>query len=158
MMRELAAFQARLATPFAVLGVRTCGAVLTDIEYLPPGAPELAPLDRVAERTCRQLERWLDDPGFAFDLPCAASGTPFQIAVWRAIAAVPVGATCTYGELAKRLRTAPRAVGNACGANRLPIVIPCHRVVGAGGLGGFMQAAAGFPLDVKRWLLAHESR
>lgn len=157
-MRELAAYQARLATPFAVLGVRTGGELLTGIEYLPHGSPTLAPLDALAERACRQLERWLDDPHYVFDLPYELNGTDFQSRVWRAIATIPVGSTRTYGEVARLLGTAPRAVGAACGANRLPIVIPCHRVLGASGLGGFMQAAAGFPLDVKRWLLAHELR
>lgn len=157
-MRELAAYQARLATPFTVLGVRTCGERVTDIEYLPRGSPTLAPLDALAERTCRQLECWLDDPHYRFDVPYELTGTDFQTRVWRAIGTIPIGATRTYGEIARLLRTAPRAVGAACGANRLPILIPCHRVLGATGLGGFMQAAAGFPLDIKRWLLAHEAR
>ena len=154
----LEAFQARLATPFAVLGIRTSGALLTDIEYLPVGAPVLDPLDRLAERTCRQIERYLRDPEYAFDLPFEYRGSDFQCKVWRAIASIPVGETRRYADLAKLLRTAPRAVGNACGANRLPIVIPCHRVVAAQGLGGFMRSRDGFPLDIKRWLLTHEAR
>ena len=154
----LEAFQARLATPFAVLGIRTSGGLLTDIEYLPVGAPVLAPLDRLAERTCRQIERYLRDPDHVFDLPFEYRGSDFQCKVWRAIASIPVGETRRYADLAKILRTAPRAVGNACGANRLPIVIPCHRVVAAQGLGGFMRSRDGFPLDIKRWLLAHEAR
>jgi methylated-DNA-[protein]-cysteine S-methyltransferase len=76
--------------------------------------------------------------------------------VWHALMKIPAGRPTTYGALAQRLGTAPRAVGQACGANPLPILIPCHRVVAAGGLGGFMHAASGAPLDVKTWLLAHE--
>jgi methylated-DNA-[protein]-cysteine S-methyltransferase len=72
--------------------------------------------------------------------------------------AIPAGQSATYGARAKRLGTAARAVGQACGANPLPILIPCHRVVAAHGLGGFMHSAAGAPLDVKTWLLAHERR
>lgn len=151
-------YQAKWRAPFAVLGIRTSGAWLTDIEYLPVGSPTLAPLDRLSERVCRQLERYLDDPAYRFNLPFEYRGTPFQCAVWKAIASIPPGATRRYSDLARVLRTAPRAVGNACGANRIPIVIPCHRVVAAQGLGGFMRSRDGFPLDIKKWLLDHESR
>jgi methylated-DNA-[protein]-cysteine S-methyltransferase len=149
-------YTARMATPFAVLVVRTSGDKLTAIEYLPRGAATLAPLDRLAERACRQIERYLDDPGFRFDLPFDYRGTEFQCRVWRAIHAIPSGRTLTYVNIARRLRTAPRPVGGACGANRIPLVIPCHRVLGASGIGGFMNARSGFPLEVKRWLLRHE--
>lgn len=150
-------YQAKWQAPFAVLGIRTSGDLLTDIEYLPVGAPTLAPLDRLAERVCRQLARYVDDPAYRFDLPFEYRGTDFQCKVWRAIASIPLGSTRSYSEIARLLRTAPRAVGNACGANRLPIVIPCHRVVAASGLGGFMRSRAGFPLDIKKWLLEHEA-
>ena len=152
----LETFQARLATPFAVLGIRTVGERLTDIQYLPKGAATLAPLDRSAERVCRQIERYLDDPEFRFDLPFDYRGTAFQCKVWRAISRIPSGRTLTYLGIAKQLETAPRPVGGACGANRIPLVIPCHRVLGSNGIGGFMNARGGFPLEVKRWLLNHE--
>jgi len=145
-----------MAAPFAVLGIRTAGDRLAGIEYLPRGAATLAPLTRLAEQVCRQIERYLDDPDFRFDLPFDYHGTEFQCRVWRAIHAIPSGRTLSYVDLARRLRTAPRPVGGACGANRIPLVIPCHRVVGSGGIGGFMHARGGFPLEVKRWLLRHE--
>jgi len=149
-------YSARLATPFAVLGIRTAGATLAGIDYLPKGAATLAPVNRFAERVCRQLERYLDDPEYRFDLPFDYRGTDFQCRVWRAIHAIPSGRTLTYRDVARQLHTAPRPVGGACGANRIPLVIPCHRVLGSGGLGGFMNARSGFPLEVKRWLLRHE--
>ena len=145
-----------MAAPFAVLGIRTAGDRLAGIEYLPRGAATLAPLTRLAEQVCRQIERYLDDPDFRFDLPFDYRGTEFQCRVWRAIHDIPSGRTLSYVDIARRLRTAPRPVGGACGANRIPLVIPCHRVVGSGGIGGFMHARGGFPLDVKRWLLKHE--
>jgi len=145
-----------MATPFAVLGIRTAGESLTGIEYLPHSAATLAPVNRFAERVCRQLEHYLDDPGFRFDLPFDYRGTDFQCRVWRAISGIPRGRTLTYVDIARQLRTAPRPVGGACGANRIPLVIPCHRVLGSNGLGGFMNAKSGFPLEVKRWLLRHE--
>jgi methylated-DNA-[protein]-cysteine S-methyltransferase len=147
---------ARLKTPFAVLGIRTVGARVTDIEYLPAGAATLAPLNALAERTCVEIERYLDDPEYRMRLPFELEGTAFQCRVWKAIAGIQAGRTLTYTDLARALRTAPRPVGGACGANRLPLVIPCHRVVGANGIGGFMNARSGTPLDIKRWLLRHE--
>ncbi|MBI2294933.1 MAG: methylated-DNA--[protein]-cysteine S-methyltransferase [Betaproteobacteria bacterium] len=152
----LEAFQAKFPAPFAVLGICTAGERLTDIEYLPRGVATLAPLNRLAERVCRQVERYLDDPEFRFHLPFEYHGTGFQCRVWRAISGIPSGSTLTYVAIARRLGTTPRPVGGACGANRIPLVIPCHRVLGSNGLGGFMNARSGFPLEVKRWLLRHE--
>ena len=85
-----------------------------------------------------------------------ADGTPFRQRVWQAIHAIPSGRTLTYGELARKLNSAPRAVGGACGDNRIPLVIPCHRVVASGGIGGFMHASGGDPIAIKQWLLRHE--
>jgi methylated-DNA-[protein]-cysteine S-methyltransferase len=96
------------------------------------------------------------DPQFRFDLPLASHGTLFQRRVWGKIAAIRAGRTRSYGELARELRSAPRAVGQACGANPLPLVVPCHRVLAAAGIGGFAHCEGGFHLSVKRWLLAHE--
>lgn len=152
-----AGYAARLRTPFAVLGIRTCGDALTGVDYLPLTVRALAPRDALAARTVAEIGRYLADPRHVFTLPLAAAGTPFQHAVWAAIAAIPAGESRTYGELARGLRTAPRAVGNACGANPIALVVPCHRVVGSrGALGGFMGTAAGDPLAIKRWLLVHE--
>ena len=152
----LESYQAKISTPFAVLGVRTVGEVLTDIEYLPRGGATLAPLNKLAERVCRQIERYVDDPHYRFKLPFDYRGTDFQCRVWREIAKVPAGKTITYKALAQRLGSAPRPVGGACGRNRLPLLIPCHRVLASSGIGGFMQARAGDPIAIKTWLLRHE--
>lgn len=152
----LETYQARHPTPFAVLGIRTAGERLEGIDYLPRGAATLDPLTRFAERACRQIDRYLDDPAFRFDLPFDYTGSDFQCRVWRAIHAIPSGRTLTYKELARQLRTAPRPVGGACGANRIPLVIPCHRVLASGGIGGFMHSRRGPGIEIKRWLLRHE--
>lgn len=152
----LDSYSARIAAPFAVLAIRTSGERLTGIEYLPRGAATLEPVDRFAERVCRQIERYLDDPGFRFDLPFDYRGTEFQCRVWRAVHDIPSGRTLTYVDIARRLRTAPRPVGGACGANHLPLVIPCHRVVASSGIGGFMHSRRGPGIEIKRWLLRHE--
>jgi len=149
-------YQARYAAPFAVLGIRVAGGLLTDIDYLPVGAATLSPVNPLAEKICRQIARYLDDPQFRFSLPFAFHGTVFQTKVWRAICAIPSGSTLTYLDMAEELGTAPRPVGGACGANRIPLVIPCHRVVATHGLGGFMNTRSGPPLQIKRWLLKHE--
>jgi len=152
----LESFHARLPTPFAVLGIRTAGELLNGIEYLPRGVATLAPTNNLATKVCRQLERYLDDPEFRFDLPFEFAGTAFQQRVWQAICAIPSGKTLTYLDIARQLKSAPRPVGGACAANRIPLVIPCHRVVASGGIGGFMHARGGAPLEIKRWLLRHE--
>ncbi|MGH8850019.1 MAG: methylated-DNA--[protein]-cysteine S-methyltransferase [Casimicrobiaceae bacterium] len=150
-------YAAKLKAPFAVLGIRTAGGAVTGIDYLPKGERSQAPGSALAERACRQLERYFADPEFRFSLPLAAQGTSFRRAVWDALATIPVGESRTYGELARSLHTAPRAVGGACGANPIALVIPCHRVVGSqGSLGGFMGVTAGDPIAIKRWLLTHE--
>ncbi|MEW5707691.1 MAG: methylated-DNA--[protein]-cysteine S-methyltransferase [Pseudomonadota bacterium] len=150
--------QARLAAPFAVLGVAIEEDRLVGIDYLPRGTPSLAPRSLLAREACRQLRAYLQDPGFRFELPVHLSGTPFQRRVWEALRTIPSGETVSYAELARALCTSPRAVGSACGANPVPLVVPCHRVVATHGLGGFMHAREGVPLAIKRWLLIHERR
>lgn len=151
-------YQARLVMPCAVLGICTEEEWLTDIDYLTLGIPPLAPTNPLAEEVCRQLLAYLDDPTFVFDLSLHISGTLHQQRVWEAIQQIPCGSTRSYADIARQLHSAPRAVGQACGANRLPIIVPCHRVVAKnGGLGGFMHASDGIPLNIKRWLLKHES-
>lgn len=150
-------YAAKFRAPFAVLGIRTGGGAVTGVDYLPLSERAAAPSDPVAERACRQVERYLADGEFRFNLPLAPAGTAFQRRVWDSLSAIPVGESRTYGELARRLRTAPRAIGGACGANPIALVIPCHRVVGThGSLGGFMGVTDGDPIAIKRWLLAHE--
>jgi len=110
---------------------------------------------RVLVAAARQLDAYFDGDLVTFDLPLELNGTEFDLQCWRALAAIPYGQTVSYGEQARRLglhREAARAVGAANGRNPLPIVLPCHRVIGAdGSLTGF-----GGGLHVKRFLLEHE--
>lgn len=142
--------------PVMKVGVRTHEGRVVGIRYLPPSVPAQAPGSALAERAVRQLERYRDDPDTAFDLPLLVQGSEFQRRVWDAMCAIRRGRTRTYGELALELGGEARAVGQACGDNRLPIVIPCHRVVAAGGIGGFSHSTDGFLIEAKRWLLLHE--
>ncbi len=122
-----------------------------------PAAEPLGPRDDAGFADVRdQLAEYFAGRRTSFDLTLRASGNPLQQAVWQLIAAIPYGATRTYGDLARDLgdRTLAQAVGAACGRNPLPVVVPCHRVVGAdGSLVGF-----GGGLDRKRFLLDLEHR
>lgn len=138
------------------VAVRTRGARVVEIRYLAPGTDTVPPANPLAEEAAWQLERYREDPDARFDLPLAIEGTPFQRRLWEALCAIPRGTTLTYGELGRRLGAPARAVGQACGDNRLPIVIPCHRVVAANGVGGFAHSSRGWLIEAKRWLLAHE--
>jgi methylated-DNA-[protein]-cysteine S-methyltransferase len=151
-------FCAIVPAPFGAIGIRTLDARVRELVYLPPHFGERAPRDACAEQTARQVEQYLADPDFVFDLPLLEVGSAFQRRVWDAISAIPRGSVRTYGQLAKLVGSAPRAVGQACGANWFPLIIPCHRVTAAGGLGGFSNQddENGFHLSVKRWLLLHE--
>ncbi len=151
-------FSAIVEAPFGAVGIRTEPGIVRELVYLPRQFNEKEPADQLAERVARQVQRYLDEPDFRFDLPLAEVGTAFQHKVWGVISAIPRGEVLTYGQVAKLIRSAPRAVGQACGANWFPLVIPCHRVTASGGLGGFSNHddETGFHLGVKRWLLAHE--
>ena len=92
-----------------------------------------------------------------FEIPFLfADGTDYQARVWDQIRKIPYGATQTYGEIAKIIKSGPRAVGNACRCNNLLLIVPCHRVVSATGLGGFMGDSDGSLVKRKQWLLKHE--
>lgn len=125
-----------------------------DVRNVPiVGAGFSRPNDALDE-VVSQLEEYFEGKRRAFDLPLAPQGTPFQQRVWRALLDIPYGETISYGELASRIgnKAASRAVGLANGRNPLPIVIPCHRVIGSNGkLTGY-----GGGLPIKQQLLALE--
>jgi methylated-DNA-[protein]-cysteine S-methyltransferase len=149
-------FDAIIAAPGFSLGLCCNAHAVTRIHFLAP-RPTKPPALPLAVEAARQLHAWLADVRFAFDLPLAPQGTPFQLRVWTQISAIALGKTSSYAELAQAINSAPRAVGGACGANPLPIVVPCHRVIASdGSLGGFSRAKGGFFLEIKRWLLARE--
>jgi methylated-DNA-[protein]-cysteine S-methyltransferase len=111
----------------------------------------------MAQKLHETIQHYLQDPTKLNPLPLAPAGTPFQQKVWQAICRIPPGQTLTYTELAHQVSSGARAVANACGANPIPLFIPCHRVVAANGLGGFMKGRKSDSLNIKRWLLKHEA-
>lgn len=149
-------FHRLLDTPVGTLRLVGSGAGLVEIGL--PGAEGMpSPRDDHAlAQAARQLEAWFAGERTTFDLPLAPTGTPFQKAVWGALVGIPFGETRTYGQLATELGRpgSARAVGAANGANPLPIVVPCHRVIGAdGSLTGYSGG-----LELKRRLLELEHR
>lgn len=118
-----------------------------------PAPPEFGPQDdSVAPAAVAQLDEYFAGTRTEFELELEPHGSEFQLAVWRAIAAIPFGETRSYGEIAAAVGSSARAVGGACGRNPHAVVVPCHRVLAADrtlhGYGG--------GLAVKRWLLTHE--
>lgn len=118
------------STPHGPLTVFEDDGALVAIEWGQGPDPTSSP---VLDAAREQLGAYFQGRRRQFDLPLRPTGTPFQLRVWEVMRAIPFGSVRTYGALARELGSAPRAVGQACGRNPLPIVIPCHRVVGAGG-------------------------
>lgn len=134
------------------MGLRSDGGALTCCHWAYAPAAE-SPSDAVTAEAARQLREYFAGRLREFSLPLAPAGTPFQLRVWEELARIPYGQTITYGELARRIGRpgACRAVAGACGANPLAIIIPCHRVVAANGIGGFAAS-----LEAKSRLIALE--
>lgn len=151
-------YQLKFALPFVVLAVRCDESFVFSVDYLPGRARALPPQNLLAKECARQFAAYLRQPRrHRFDLPLLPAKMPYQRRVRRLMQKVDGGRTVTYGEVAQRLgNSSPRAVGGACRANALPLIVPCHRVVAANGLGGFMGAGGKDKLLVKKRLLQLE--
>lgn len=148
-------YDALINTPFGAIAISAHANQLA-IEFLTesPSSSNQKSKHPLVAQAYEQIIQYLQKPT-PLHLPISLHGTEYQQRVWQAIASIPLGQTRTYGQLARQIGSGPRAVANACGANMLPLVIPCHRVVAQNGLGGFMQSKAN-GLQVKKWLLKHE--
>jgi len=149
-------YDAVISTPVGRIGVMMENDALADVSFLDETTTLHAPRTTAAKKVCQQLRLYFTNPRHSFHVPLTLSGTAFQQRVWRALRRIPAGQTLSYGALARKLATSARAVGNACRANPVPIVIPCHRVVAANGAGGFMGKRSGSALRLKHRLLEHE--
>ena len=160
-------FDAIIATPLPAsrIGIRCNEQGISTVEFLPVQTPCQNPsLDNpyrnLIEQLLGSLQQYFSRPETLFSLPLAAVGTPFQHRVWQAISTITCGETRSYGQLAHELNTSPRAVGGACRANPLPLLVPCHRVISAdGNNGGFLGQTEtdGAAARLKQWLLHHEA-
>ncbi|OIQ39579.1 MAG: cysteine methyltransferase [Roseobacter sp. MedPE-SWde] len=141
---------AQIDTIVGPLSVTESEGAITALTWAALGNDRTGLLDRALEQLSAYFAGELQQ---AFDLPLHVEGSPFQRAVCDAMLAIPFGHTRTYGDIAKELNMPPQPVGNACGANPIPVIIPCHRVLGANGLGGF---SGGTGIESKITLLKHE--
>jgi methylated-DNA-[protein]-cysteine S-methyltransferase len=150
---------ALINTPFGAVMISSNGGQLAITLLVAPACSNVqvtkASADPLVAQACKQVLQYLLQPAARYDLPLTQQGTAFQQRVWQAIASIPLGQVRTYGELAREIGSGPRVVANACGANKLPLLVPCHRVVAQHGLGGFMQGKEN-GLLIKKWLLKHE--
>jgi methylated-DNA-[protein]-cysteine S-methyltransferase len=145
-----------LESPLGRLGVRYRDKRVTRLDYVDQAVPLKATASAFGRQVSTQLEQFFTNPEHRFTLPLEMQGTVFQCRVWEALTRIPAGETLTYGELAARLGSGARAVGNACRRNPVSIIVPCHRVVAAAGIGGYSGCTEGRELDRKYWLLGHE--
>lgn len=146
-----------IISPIGKLGILTMNDALMGIDFLSSEKDLMSGCDVFTKEVVKQLQAYFQDPNFRFDLRMLLSITVFQQRVLNALQSIPVGETRYYSELAKQLGSGARAVGHACRCNPLPIIIPCHRVVGKQGLGGFAGDTQGGKINIKRWLLRHEN-
>lgn len=150
-------YQAILQLPIGKVGIRATHDYLISIEYVDDNESLLKPKTTMAKEAVEQLLCYFADPTYPFSIPMTLNVKPFQQTVLSQLQQIPVGKTQTYADIAKLLNTSPRPVGNACRHNPIPIIIPCHRVVAEKDLGGYSGQKKGRLIEIKQWLLKHES-
>ncbi len=155
-MNATTSYQAIIASPIGPLGIVIEDGALYRINFLSDETTLQATDDEPTAQVVAQLQHYFKQADWHFSLPLQPVGTAFQQKVWQQLQQIPLGEVRTYGEIAWTLGSGPRAVGNACRNNPLPLVVPCHRVVAANGPGGFAGQTQGRNLSIKGWLLAHE--
>ncbi len=147
------------ATPIGKLAVKYESDFVIEVQHIASQTRATLSNDFFAKEMQKQLQAYFAGDLQKFDIQFLfANATDFQVLVWEQIRKIPFGATQTYGEIAKKIKSGPRAVGNACRRNKLLLIVPCHRVVSVSGIGGFMGDADGSLVRRKRWLLNHEQR
>jgi methylated-DNA-[protein]-cysteine S-methyltransferase len=145
-------YKAIIQTPIGKLGISTVGQLLARLDFLTDDRALIDSNEEIIDSIVSQLNQYFQCPSFQFDIPYQLQGTSFQNRVWQTVSKLPMQKTVSYGNLANKLKTGARAIGNACRANPLPILIPCHRVIAQGNLGGYK----GKEISIKKWLLNHE--
>ena len=146
----------RIGAPFGYVGVQCNEDVVFGVRYLPESMRELPPQNHLAREVAKQLRAYFKKPrAHKFDLPLRPAPTIPQRKVREILMTIPAGEVKTYNEVAKLIKSGPRGVGSVCRANCVGIVVPCHRVVAANGIGGYAGGVAE-TLDTKRWFLKHE--
>lgn len=145
--------QISLPSPFGILTLTSDGHSITALDWGAVQGVALTSSLPLLNQAVDQLNAYFSGSLTQFELPLAASGSAFQRRIWNGLCQIPYGVTWTYGQLARHCDTAARAVGGACGANPIPIIIPCHRILAATGPGGYSGLGG---LATKNWLLRLE--
>ena len=156
MSEALSKFDYILPSPIGKLGLNVSAKGVQRLAYTHHQQDRLPELGLAAD-VYQQLSEYFQLTRSEFDLPIDIQGTPFQKQVWQYVAKISFGEALTYGEIAKAINSGPRAVGNACRNNPIPIIIPCHRVIKKTGMGGYCGSLVGKEIQQKDWLLRHES-
>lgn len=157
-MKTARSYNSIILTPLGKIGIACDEDKLVKLRLLPNNTDIKIPADAISQHVAHELSCYFDNPAYTFTQPLGLEGTEFQQRVWRAISAIPSGKTQTYGALAKKLKTSPRAIGQACKTNPIFIIVPCHRVVAMNDLGGYGDTKQGPQMDIKKWLLRHETQ
>lgn len=143
--------------PFGPIGLQLQEGILTRLDFILDQKRVLSDLDEKIQPYIAQLDAYFAGKLKTFTVPYKFTvGTPYQQKVWQQIAAIDYGQTKNYSEIAQNIESHARAVGQACGRNPVPIIVPCHRVLAKSGLGGFSQSTEKEMLNIKRSLLAIE--
>jgi methylated-DNA-[protein]-cysteine S-methyltransferase len=145
-----------IASPLGKLGLTITNNKLAKVQFLPSNIRLFVAQNSIARQIAIKIKKYFCNPKLQFKLPIQIKGTPLQQKIWKVLQKIPCGKTITYGELAQKIGTSPRVIGNACRRNPIPIVIPCHRVVRATGFGGYCGKTSSDFLKIKKWLLVHE--
>lgn len=144
----------RVSSPVGCLEVEATTDIIIAVRWIEGGADDAVDGHGLLAEARRQLKAYFAGQLKVFDLPLAPAGSPFERDVWRLMCDIPYGDIMTYGEMAQAVGGVARAVGGACGANPIPVIIPCHRVLGAGNrMVGYSGRGH---VETKRWLLVHE--
>ena len=146
------------ASPLGKIKIEISDNVLLRLSFVDARIKSINPPHPVASKVKQQLTRYFKGEKHSFAFPMKLSGTPFQQQVWMELIKIPLGEIVTYGDLAKKLKTSARAVGNACRKNPIPIIIPCHRVVAKNSIGGYSGKTSGKNIKTKKTLLAHDKK
>ncbi len=156
-MYNLSMDQIVLKTPIGKIAVRYEADFVIEVQQVADQTKVVRKKDSLANEIQNQFAAYFSKQLTQFSLPyLVKQGTDYQMKVWDQIRKISFGETKTYGEIATKIKSGPRAVGNACRRNKLLLIVPCHRVVSAAGLGGFMGDDTGKLVKRKQWLLSHE--
>ncbi|MDH5446641.1 MAG: methylated-DNA--[protein]-cysteine S-methyltransferase [Gammaproteobacteria bacterium] len=148
--------QVTVDSPIGKITGKFCDGVLCELKVAKSQNSKKTTAKLSSHPLTNQLAAYFKNSQTRFSIPFQLEGTDFQKRVWAALCKIPVGKTLSYGQLAEKLNSSPRAIGNACRHNPIPIIVPCHRVTAKNGIGGYDGKTSGKRLTIKRWLLEHE--